>query len=108
MLEQSSIISICSAIGSAGIVIYATVAVNKENIKNVKESLMEFKSDIKEEIAKEKKHAMELASQRIGSIEKDVDEMWPRLRRAEDNVQKNCLVVTQIQKDCDRRHREGA
>lgn len=107
MLEQSSIITICSAIGSASVMIYATVAVNRENIKNVKESLMEFKADIKDEISKEKKHAMELANQRIGTIEKDVDEMWPRLRNVEDSAKKNCIVVTQIQKDCQRRHREA-
>lgn len=102
MLDQASIISICSA----GAVIIATLKINSNTIQNLKDSLSEFKCDIKEEIGKEKRHAMELASQRIGNIEKDVDEIFPRLRTAEDNVKKNCFVVSSMQKNCIRHQEE--
>lgn len=96
MLDQSSLISIASAIA----VIAFNWGISRSTVQNTKESLSEFKSDIKEEIQREKRHALELAAQRIGSVEKDVDEMWPRLREAEDIGKKNCYNLTSMQKNC--------
>jgi hypothetical protein len=102
MLEQSSIVSLVATGLSAVAVIYTTVVINRENIKNLKSSLIEFKADIRSDIEKEKKHAMELAHQRITSIEKDVDEIFPRLRTAEDLGNKNCHVLTKLLTEHDR------
>lgn len=106
-LDQSSIISILSGMITAGLVIYATIKVSENNIKNLKESLAEFKTDIKSEITKEKSHAMELAGQRMRTIEKDLDEIWPRFKIVEDTVNKNCYVLTTIQNNCIRHHKEA-
>lgn len=102
MLDQSSLISIASAIA----VIAFNWGTSRSTVQNTKESLSEFKSDIKEEIQREKKHALELAQQRICSIEKDVDEIFPRLRATEDSMKKNCFEISGIQKNC-KLHKEG-
>ena len=96
MLDQASLITIASAIA----MIAFNYGFSKSTVQTTKESLSEFKTDVKEEIQKEKRHALELASQRIGSVEKDVDEMWPRLREAEDIGKKNCFNLTSMQKNC--------
>lgn len=106
MLEQSSVITIMSAFGSAGIILYGVSLINKTNLENLKASFTEFKGEIKEEIVKEKKHAMELAGQRIGGIEKDLDEIWPRFRKAEENINKNCYVLSTIQSNCIKHRKE--
>lgn len=102
-MEQSSIIAIVSGLS----VIVSNIAINKAGLKSLKESLSEFKVEIKGEIKTEKNHAMQLADQRIGEIEKDVNEIFPRLRNAESKSDKNCIVVTQLQKDCLRKHKEA-
>ena len=102
MLEQSSVVSLVATGLSAVAIIYTTVIISRENIKNLKESLTEFKAEVKEDISKEKRHAMELAQQRLISIEKDVDEIFPRLRTAEDLGNKNCLVVTKLLQEHDK------
>jgi len=96
MIDQSSLISIASAIA----VIAFNYGTSRSTVQNTKDSLSEFKVDIKEEIQKEKRHALELANQRIGAVEKDVDEIWPRLREAEDTGKKNCFNLTNMQKNC--------
>jgi uncharacterized protein YciU (UPF0263 family) len=100
-LDQSTVISLCSS----GVVVVAMWMNNKTIISNLKEQLAEFKSDIKIDVQKEKKHAMELAEQRIGSVEKDVDEIFPRLRIAEENVQKNCIVLSNMKQACEKNHK---
>lgn len=102
MLDTSSVISLCSA----GIVIISMWKANSIIIQNFKESLSEFKTDIRGEISKEKEHAMELARQRMSNIEKDVDEIFPRLRATEDKIKKNCFTVDQMQKTCKAHKRE--
>jgi len=100
-LDQSTVISLCSS----GVVVIAMWMNNKTIISNLKEQLVEFKSDIKLDIQKEKKHAMELAEQRLGAVEKDVDEIFPRLRLAEENVQKNCIILTNMKQACEKNHK---
>lgn len=102
MIDSSSLISM----GSAGVVVVSLWMTNKYIMSNLQESLAEFKKDIKDEIKKEKSHAMELASQRLTTIEKDVDEIFPRLRKAEDNVNKNCYAITTMQQNCIRHKSE--
>ena len=102
-IELNTLISL----GSALVVITSSIVVSKVMIGNIKESLTEFKIWTKEHIKSEKNHAMELANQRIGNIEADIDEMFPRLRTVEDSAKKNCLCLAQLQKDCNKRHREG-
>ena len=74
----------------------------KSNVQNLKESLTEFKATIKETIKTEKDHALELGRTRIVAVEKDVSEIFPRLRSAEDAGQKNCIVLSKLLKDHDR------
>jgi ribosome-associated translation inhibitor RaiA len=101
MIDQASIISLCSA----GVVVVSMWKINTYTIQNLKESLKEFKTDVHVEIEKEKAHAMELAGQRFKSIEKNVDEIFPRLRNNEDKTKHNCFAVESIQKSCIK-HRE--
>lgn len=100
MLEQSSIISIVSAVCSAGTVIYATVKVNSNSIKNIEFSLSEFKKDIKSDIAEQKKSAMDLADRRFRPIEDNIREIFPRLRRTEDKTNENGMCIDFIKKSC--------
>ena len=102
MIDQSSIVTVCSALISFGGITYITTMINKNNVANLTSKLTEFKADIKEEITREKRHAMELAQQRIGAIEKDIDEIFPRLRTTEDGVKKNCLITTKLLQEHDK------
>jgi len=85
---------------SGSAIIWTTVVISRENVKNLKESLAEFKIDIHLAIDKEKRHAMAMAQQRMGTIEKDVDEIFPRLRKTESDSQKNCFALTEVMKNC--------
>lgn len=96
MLDQASLLTIASAIA----MIAFNYGTSRSTNQNTKESLAEFKVAVDKEIQKEKRHALELASQRIGSIEKDVDEMWPKIREVEDISKKNCFNLTAMQKNC--------
>lgn len=103
MLDQSSVISICSAVA----VVVTNVIVTRSGLQNLKEQFMEFKGDIKTHIKTEKSHAMGMADTRIVSIEKDIDEIFPRLRSVEDSVRKNCFAITFVQQMCVRHKKEG-
>jgi hypothetical protein len=96
MIEQSVAVSIVSSAITGLVMIVTNIMVNKTNVLNLKESLNEFKVNIKETIKTEKDHALEIGKQRIISVEKDVDEIFPRLRTAEQNTQKNCIVLTKL------------
>jgi len=87
-------------IGTTAVILGTLWNTTKNTTKSIKESLSEFKVDIRREIATEKEHALELARQRINNIEKDVDEMFPRVRAVEDSVKKNCYAVKEIQANC--------
>lgn len=102
-------------IASSMTVVYSTIQINKTNTDNLKASFTEFKVEVKEEIQgvksevkaeiqSEKNHAMEMARQRMGTIEKDVNEIFPRLRKVEDDSSKNCFGLVQIQKRCEKFH----
>jgi hypothetical protein len=125
MLDQSSLISIASAIAIVA-VNYGIIRSDSRNTKesltdfkadikksltdsktDIKESLNIFRSDLREEIVKEKRHAMEVANLRIEPISKDVDEIWPRLRTVEESSNKNCYALTTMQKNCLKHQREG-
>lgn len=87
-------------VGTTAVVLISLWKTTNSTTQSVKESLAEFKTDIRKEIQTEKRHALELANQRIGCIEKDVDEIFPRLRGTEDNLKKNCFAITQVQQNC--------
>lgn len=87
-------------LGTTAVVLISLWKTTANTTQNIKESLTEFKSDIRKEIQTEKRHALELANQRIGCIEKDLDEIFPRLRGTEDNLKKNCFAITQVQQNC--------
>lgn len=125
MLEQSSIITIISAFATmtgvaVGIKVYSkdtreTLVQFREDVnksltdlkQDMKDSVGTLRVEVKEEIHREKKNALELSNQRIGTVEKDVDEIWPRLREAEDTGKKNCFNLMNMQKNC-KLHREIA
>ncbi len=94
-------------LGTTAVILGTLWNTTKNTTKNIKESLCEFKVDIRREIATEKEHALELARQRINNIEKDVDEMFPRVRAIEDSVKKNCYAVKEIQTNCIRHKSNG-
>jgi hypothetical protein len=99
-LDTSSLISL----GSALVVVSSTIAVSRVMILNMKESLEEFKTWTREHIRTEKNHAMTIAEQRIVNIEKDVNEIFPRLRKVEDRTGENSICIKQIKKDCEKNH----
>ena len=84
MLDQSSLISIGSAIA----VIAYNYGMLRTMNQNIEKSFSEFKTNIEKEMEKEKVHVSELNQQRFGSIEKDVDEMFSRIRKAEESLGK--------------------
>lgn len=96
MIDQSTLVSAVSSAITGIVVIVANIVVNKNNVTHLKESLSEFKINIKEIIHTEKSHALELGKARIVAVEKDVQEIFPRLRTAEDAGQKNCIVLTKL------------
>ena len=102
MIEQGTIVSILSSIITGAFIIAANTKVNKTNVENLEKSLNEFKINIKETIKTEKDHALEIGKQKIASVEKDVDEIFPRLRTAEANTQKNCIVLTKLLQEHDK------
>lgn len=99
MLDQSSIISICSAAGTVIVVVYTTIITSKINIQNLKEAMSEFKKDIKEDILNQKKDAMKLAGQKFCTIEDDIKEIFPRLRKTEEISRENSLCIDFIKKE---------
>jgi len=94
MLDQSSVVSLVSAVISAGVVVVVMLTTNKVVMQHLKESIlrievkldtsvMTLKTDIKENIRDEKRHAMELADAKIAVIKKDVDDVQHQLRLVE-------------------------
>lgn len=102
MIEQGVAVSIVSSAITGLVMIVTNIMVNKTNVENLEKSLNEFKINIKETIKTEKDHALEIGKQKISAVEKDVDEIFPRLRTAEANTQKNCLLLTNLLKEHDK------
>lgn len=97
MLDQSSVVSLVSAVISAGVVVVVMLTTNKVVMQHLKESILRMevkldtslttlKTDIKENIRDEKRHAMELAEAKIAVLKKDVDDVQHKLRLVEDRL----------------------
>jgi len=85
---------------SCGATIGSMFLNNKVIIKNIEDRVATYKADMEKMIHTEKRHAMDLSSAYIKNIEKDVDEIFPRLRKVEDSASANCFKVSQLEKNC--------
>ena len=125
MLEPGTLVTLAGMAITGAITVVSMWKINSNTISSMEKTIEGNYKNLKETINTEKRHAMELAEQRIGSVEKDVDEIFPRLRAAEngmerlisvernvsdmtprlrtteDGVNKNCLLLTKLLKEHD-------
>lgn len=85
---------------SCGVTVGSMILNNRTIIRNLDEKIQLYKTDMEGRLKMEKEHAISLAEVRFRSIEKDVDEMFPRLRATEDSTQANSLTIHQIHANC--------
>lgn len=82
------------ALGQTLVTIISVLLSNRVIVKNLNEKVDTQKVDLIKMIESEKRNALELARLRIGHVEKDVDEIYPRLRSVEIKTQRNCDVLS--------------
>jgi len=85
---------------SCGATVGAMLLNNKNIIKNIEDRVASYKIDMEKMITNEKRHAIELVNTRLMNTEKDIDEIFPRLRVVEDSTAKNCYGLKQLEKNC--------
>ncbi len=85
---------------SCGATVGAMLLNNKNIIRNIEDRVASYKLDMEKMIVSEKRHAVELVNSRLGNTEKDIDEIFPRLRVVEDSTAKNCYGLKQLEKNC--------
>ena len=85
---------------SCGVTVGSMFLNNRTIIKNLDEKIQLYKKDMEGRLKLEKEHAIALTELRLRNIEKDVDEMFPRLRSVEDCTQANSLTVHQLESNC--------
>ena len=92
---------------SCGATVGAMLLNNKNIIRNIEDRVASYKIDMEKMIVSEKKHAIDLVNTRLMNTEKDIDEIFPRLRVVEDSTAKNCFGLKQLEKNCIRHKQEG-